>query len=328
MKYQVHNNGSYANQIMGYYDYTQDKAYLEEFYPILRGLAVFFMNCIVEHSEEKGYEIGFLVGVHESPVKVRNDGINLAGTIAILRHCARAAKILGKEDEFTARCTEVADALMKTMDSLYNGQFFKASETEDKINMSSITPIYPMGVISAKDPRAISTAESYMGRYVDHLVGFSETNPQSASAWTAGVLGAVLGWQQKGDLVWKVIDAARITMCNFGGMTEVMENGEWNMMYFGTAQGAVCIALHQMLLQTHGNAIDIFPAIPSVWPRASFENLLVNGFTVSASWTPQTVEWTVHNRSAQKLTRDIRYGDKVETVTLQPGEERHMAWPS
>lgn len=326
MKFQVHNNGSYANEIAGYYDYTQDNAYLEEFYPILRGLAVFFMNCIVEKSEEKGYEIGFLVGVHESPVKVRNDGINLAGTIAILRHCARAAKVLGKEDEFTAQCTEVADALMKTMDGLYNGSFFKASESEDKINMSSITPIYPMGVIASKDPRAISTAEVYMGKYDGQLVGFSHLNTNSGSPWTAGVLGAVLAWQQKGDLVWRVLDAARPTLCNFGGATEVMENGEWNMMYFGTAQGAMCIALHQMLLQTHGDEIDIFPAIPASWPRASFENLLVNGFTVTASWTPQAVEWTVHNRSNVALTRDVRYGDHAETVTLQPGEDKHVTW--
>jgi hypothetical protein len=325
MKFQVHNNGSYANEIAGYFDYTQDKAYLEEFYPILRGLAVFFMNCIVEKSEEKGYEIGFLVGVHESPVKVRNDGINLAGTIAILRHCARAAKVLGKEDEFTAQCTEVADALMKTMDGLYNGSFFRASESEDKINMSSITPIYPMGVIPSKDPRAISTAETYMGKYDGQLVGFSHTN-NSGSPWTAGVLGAVLAWQQKGDHVWRVLDAARPTLCNFGGATEVMENGEWNMMYFGTAQGAMCIALHQMLLQTHGDGIDIFPALPASWPRASFENLLVNGFTVTASWTPQEVEWTVHNRSNVALTRDVRYGDHAETVTLQPGENKHVTW--
>ncbi len=323
MKYQVHNNGSYANMLMGYYDYSQDKAYLEEFYPILHGLAVFFMNCIVEQTD-KGYEIGFLVGVTESPVKVRNDGINLSGTIAILRHCARAAKVLGKEDEFTTRCTEVADALMKTMDSLYNGHFFKASESEDKINMSSITPIYPMGVISAKDPRAISTAEAYMGRYEGQLIGHG--NSDSGFPWSAGVLGAVLGWQQKGDLVWQVIQGARPTICTFGGMTEVMENGEWNMQYFGTAQGSVCIALHQMLLQTHDDGIQLFPAIPSSWPTASFKNLLVDGFMVTASWTPQSVEWTVYNRSAETLTRDIRYGTKVETVTLQSGEDRQMAW--
>ena len=41
MKYQVHNNASYANEIWGYYQYTQDRTYLTEFYPILEGLARF-----------------------------------------------------------------------------------------------------------------------------------------------------------------------------------------------------------------------------------------------------------------------------------------------
>src|SRR6185369_6162851 len=145
----------------GYYQYTQDKAYLAEFFPILEGLAQFFMSAIVEKTE-RGYEIGYLVGVHESPVKVRNDGTNLAGTIAILRHCARAAQILGCEDDFTRQCVVVADELMKIVDSLYNGRFFKASDEQDKINMSSITPMYPMNIIQPMDPRAISTAEAYM----------------------------------------------------------------------------------------------------------------------------------------------------------------------
>src|SRR5664279_2439232 len=129
MKYQVHNNGSYANILWGYYEYTQDKAFLAEFYPIFEGLAQFFMSCIVEQTDQ-GYEIGYLVGVHESPVKVRNDGTNLAGTIAILRHYADAARILGRESEFSAKCITVADALVKRMDALYNGHYFKASDDQ------------------------------------------------------------------------------------------------------------------------------------------------------------------------------------------------------
>ena len=96
----------------------------------------------------------------------------------------------------------------------------------------------------------------------------------------AGVLGAVLAWQHKGDLVWQVIEGARPTICIFGGMTEVMENDEWNMQYFGTAQGAVCIAIHQMLLQVHDDQIELFPALPSSWEGASFEHLLAAGFSV------------------------------------------------
>lgn len=326
MKYQVHNNASYANEIAGYYEYTQDKAYLEEFYPILYGLAQFFMNCIIEKTEH-GYETISLVGVTESPNKVRNDGITVAGAMAIFRHCAEAAKILGKSDTLTEQCTIVADELMKTMDSLYNGRFFKASESEDRINMSSITPIYPMNVIRPLDPRAVSTAQEYIGRYEGQMIGHGNSN--RGFPWSAGVLGAVLAWQHRGDLVWKVIENVRATMCNFGGMTEVMEeDGTWNMMYFGTAQGAVCIALHQMLLQTQNGNIDLFPALPETWQTASFDNLLAQGIEVSATWSPAQVECTLRNIAAEPLTRDICYGDQSASVTLEPGEERHMVWPS
>lgn len=326
MKFQVHNNGSYANILWGYYQYTQDKAYLAEFFPILEGLAQFFMSAIVEQTE-RGYEIGYLVGVHESPVKVRNDGTNLAGTIAILRHYVDAAHILGRVNEFTDRCAQVADELLRPMGALYNGRFFKASDEQDKINMSSITPIYPMNVIPALDERAVSTANSYVDQYSERLVGFGTNN--SGSAWSAGVLGSVLAWQHNGDLVWRVLEGARPTFCNFGGSTEVMEDGEWNMMYFGTAQGAVCIALHQILLQSVDDAIDLFPAIPSSWERAGFDRLLTAGLTVSAKWTKAGgVTWTAHNKADVPLTRTVRWGAQSQTLNLAPAESKSAAWPS
>ena len=324
MKYQIHNNGSYANILWGYYQYTQDKAFLAEFLPILEGLAIFFMNCIIEQ-DEGGYEIGYQVGVHESPTKVRNDGTNLSGTIAILRHYSDAKKILGREDEFSAKCATVAAELTKHMDTLYNGRFFKASDEDDRINMSSITPIYPMTVIPPLDPRAISTAEAYVERYGGRVLG--DGMHDRAFPWSAGVLGAILAWQHKGDLVWEAIEGTRPTICMFGGMTEVMENGEWNMQYFGTAQGSCCIAIHQMLLQTGDDWIELFPALPQAWEKTGFDNLLADGFTVSATWTKAAgVTWTVHNISSERLARKVSYGDQAVTVDLQPGEERHGSW--
>jgi hypothetical protein len=323
MKYQVHNNGSYANILWGYYQYTQDRAFLEEFFPILEGLAVFFMDCIVEEGED-GYEIGFLVGVHESPIKVRNDGTNLAGTIAILRHYADAAKVLGRENDFSAKCEMVANELMKRMDALYNGRFFQASDSQDMINMSSLTPIYPMNVIPAQDERAISTADAYIGRYEGRLIGHGNNN--TGFPWSAGVLGAILAWQGRGDLVWQAIEGSRDTICTFGGMTEVMEDGNWNMQYFGTAQGAVCIAIHQMLLQVHADNIELFPAVPSSWDQTSFKNLLADGLTVSATYNAGKVAWTATNIASVPLSRQLSYGAQVAAVELQPGESRSGTW--
>ena len=193
-KYQIHNNASYANQIWGYYQATQDEAMLREFYPILEGLAQFYLNCIVEQTGD-GYEIGYQVGTHESPIKVRNDGTNLAGTIVILRHCANAARILHTETDFTRRCDEVIEQLLKPINRLYNGRYFKSNDDSDKLDMSSIAPIYPMKAIAIRDPRAMSTTHTFIEankRFVSGYDGKDREAPGERASWRRSSRGRAM----------------------------------------------------------------------------------------------------------------------------------------
>lgn len=325
-KFQIHNNGSHANQIWDYYAYTQDTDMLREFFPILEGLAQFYLHCVVQHSD-RGYEIGYQVGVHEHPEKVRNDGINLAATGRILRLCADAARILGIESDFTRECATIADELLKTQYALYNGLFLRASEDQDMLNMSSLGPIYPMRVIDSADSRAVSTAWAFLERYEGRAIGHGGS--ESGFPWAAGVLGMIFALQGQGDTAWQIIQTSRGCICIHGGMTEVMENGQWNMQYFGTAQGAVCTAIHNLLLQAHGDEIRLFPALPKAWqtePGVSFENLLAAGFLVSAQYNSGQVRCTLKNIAAQPLTRAVKWTGQPRTVTLQPGEETEITW--
>ncbi|GIV81064.1 MAG: hypothetical protein KatS3mg051_0418 [Anaerolineae bacterium] len=321
-KFQIHNNASYANQIWGYYEHTLDEAMLREFFPILEGLAQFYLTCIVQDTGD-ALEIGYQVGVHESPIKVRNDGTNLAGTIAILRHAVRAAHLLGLDSPLIRRCAEAIPRLMKTMDGLYNGRYFMASNDSDALNMSSIAPIYPMRIIDSLDSRAISTVQAFLERYRGRIVGHGGN--ESGFPWAAGVLATICALQGQGDLAWQVIESTRPTICIFGGMTEVMQDNEWNMQYFGTAQAAVCTALHHLLLQSEGNEVRLFPALPTAWEHAGFENLLAAGLNVTATWQADTgVACTVKNVTAVRLNRRIRFGAHCADVTLEPGEERQI----
>jgi hypothetical protein len=107
-------------------------------------------------------------------------------------------------------------------------------------------------------------------------------------------------------------------------MAEVVKDGEWNMQYFGTAQGAVCTAIHNLLLQAHGDEICLFPALPSAWTEAAFENLLAAGLAVSAMFNAADgrVDGTVCNLSPQPLTRRLRWEEQGTALTLEPGEEQ------
>jgi hypothetical protein len=319
MKDQVHNNASYANEIWQYYEFTRDLEVLREFYPILEGIARYFLCDVVEKTE-KGYSTRAVVGVHESPIRVRNDGITLAGTIVLLQHTVLAARLLGIESEFVEKCARAMAGLMQPLRDLYNGRYFTASADSSALNMSSLGPIYPMQVLAFTDPWSLSTVQAYREQYHGRMVGHG--GDENGFPWSAGVLGTVCARQRQGDQAWEVIEGSAPAICNFGGMTEVMEAGEWNMQYFGTAQGAVCTALHNLLLQSDADEIRVFPALPSSWPEAAFERLLANGCEISASVSRGSgvIEGHLVNVTAEPIKLWLRVGQKHELRTIANGE--------
>ena len=319
MKDQVHNNASYANEIWQYYDFTRDLPVLREFYPILDGIARYFLSDVVEKNGEE-FSTRPVVGVHESPIRVRNDGITLAGAIVLLQHTVQAANILGIESDFVEDCAKAMRGLFRPLRDLYNGRYFTASADSTNLNMSSLGPIYPMRVFPFADPWALSTVQSYREHYHGRMVGHGGN--QSGFPWSAGVLATVCACQRLGDQAWEIIEGTAPAICNFGGMTEVMEDGEWNMQYFGTAQGAVCTALHNLLLQGEADEIRVFPALPSSWREAAFDRLLANGCEVSARMSRGSgvIEGNLVNITSGPLTLWLRIGQLDEMVNVDSGE--------
>lgn len=317
-KEQVHNNASYANMIWGYYEFTRDRAYLTEFYPLLRGIAEFFLANVIEHTQ-RGYETRPLVDVGEHVTRVRNEGMNLTGAIRILELAARAAKTLDIDNDFAARCAEVSSGLMDTLNLLYNGTYFRSAEEVDTLTLSSLAAIYPMCVIPPTDPRAISTAHAHRDKQHSGVL----------SAWSSGILATIYAEQGDGDTAWKLLTDVASLICSFGGMAEYgYEDGHWNMQYFGTAQAAVCTAIHHLLLQAQPDTISIFPAVPSAWPSCSYERLLVNGVEVSARFdrAANLVQATLHNLAPDSVKTHVRYGKHIEEIALSSGASKSFEW--
>jgi len=317
LKEQVHNNAAYSNQIWQYYRFTDDVAFLEEFFPILEGIARFFIDWVVEE-DERGCGVRPLVGVDERPLRRRNEGMTLAGAIRVLRNLIAAAEVLGRDSAFIRRCKTVAAGLTETLDGLYNGRYFRAAEGYDHLNMSSLAPIYPMELCPYNDPRALSTARAYLERYRGRMVGHGES--ENGFPWSAGVLATILARQGDADTAWEVITRTRPALCQYGGVAEtVYEDGRWNMQYFGTAHGALCTAINSLLIQERGGEIHLFPAVPSSWDEASFEGFLCDGLLISADLNGGKV-W-VRNVAGTWTRRLIRLGYKILEVELRPGEE-------
>ncbi len=325
-KEQVHNNASYANMIWQYYEFTRDRDFLEAFFPILRGLAEFFLAAVIEE-EAEGYGVRPLVGVHESPERVKNEGYNLAGAIRLLEVTAQAAEVIGREHEFAHRCRDVAQGLRKTLDRLFNGRYFTSAEGVDHMNLASLAPGYPMEVLDRLDPRLEMTARAYLARHEGRPIGHGGS--EHGFPWAAAILATVFARLGDGDTAWSILESTQDSICVHGGMSEsVLEDGRWNMQYFGTAQGAACTALHHLALQAEGDRLLAFPAVPSAWDRCEFERLLVAGLEVSGVYDRQLgqAELEVRNMTGEDVERELVFPGRSERVRLADGGRHGLSW--
>ncbi len=320
VKEQVHNNAAYANIFWDFWRFTGDRAALVDLYPLLRGIATFFLNAIVVETLN-GYQLRPLVGVRESAVKVPYDTLTVAGTIRLLRNTAAAVKELGLDGEepFAAECRRVAQKLVPLVDQLYNGQYFPTHAETDELSLGSLAPAYPMEVLAADDPRIISTARAYCERDSDLFTRSGNVH----SPWVAGVLATTCARFGDGSVAWDLIQRSKPALNVHGGCAEfVTDDDRWNIQYFSTAHGALCSAIHNLVIQSRGDELVLCPAVTPNWSGCHFQRLRVDGLltTLDVERSGQWAQATFTNDTDESVTRLIRLGPECMPLTLRPGE--------
>jgi alpha-L-fucosidase 2 len=90
----------------------------------------------------------------------------------------------------------------------------------------------------------------------------------------------------------------------------------------GNTAGTAGIA--EMLLQSQGGEIALLPALPEAWPSGSVRGLCARGgYVIDIAWTGRKLESaTITSRLGG--TAQVRYGDRVITIQLQPGEGKRL----
>jgi alpha-L-fucosidase 2 len=319
------------------YEFSQDKALLAEFYPVMKGAAEFLLAWLVENDD------GFLVTpAGNSPenlfVYTGPDGqkhtagicmgptLDIALTRDLFTNCIRAAAILGADDEFRQR---LAAALARLLPYRIGARGQLQEWPED---------------FEERDPQH---------RHMSHLYPLhpgSEWTPEESPTWCAAVRRSLelrgdggTGWSR----AWKVCHWARLqdgerAFQLLSRLFEPARNAPGQYRRGGVMPNLLCshppfqidgnfggaAGILEMLLQSRSGdptadpaspaalpLLHLLPALPSAWPSGEASGLLARGgFEVSLRWRDGLLEQARISSALPRRCR-VRYRGRTIEVT-------------
>lgn len=298
-----------------HYEYSLDRAFLERVYPILHGASLFFLDTLqvdpkTGHlvtnpslSPEAGHGHGSSL-VHGPTMDMQILGDLFDQTVA-------AARILGREDHLT-RQFAAARARLLPMRIGRQGQLQEWPDDwdagADEIHhrhVSHLYGLYPSRLIDVeRTPALAQAARRSLEIRGDKATGW-------ATAWRINLWARLRDGNRAQSILRFLLGPERTYPNMFDAHPPFQIDGN-----FGGAAGIV-----EMVVQNHGDVIELLPALPSAWPTGSLQGLRTRGAcNVDIAWRDGALDW-VRIRGRVAGTRVVRLGARSREVRLVPGRE-------
>jgi alpha-L-fucosidase 2 len=304
-----------------HYLFSEDKTYLQQIYPALKGSAEFFLDTLVE---EPTYH--WLVTCPSlSPENRHPEGRTsvCAGPtmdLQILRdlfdHCLRASQILGVDRDL-AQKIEAARARLAPMQIGAAGQLQEWLKDWDNgpgvdlhhRHVSHLYGLFPSAQIDfRKTPELAAAAKKSLEIRGDKATGW-------ATAWRLNLWARLHDGDHAYSILAFLLSPERTYPDMFDAHPPFQIDGN-----FGGAS-----AIAEMLLQSQSGEIELLPALPKAWPAGSVKGLRARGgFEVDIQWQDGRLSGAAIRNVTGAGPCTVRYGEKTLALRLKPGETRHI----
>ncbi|WP_231571005.1 glycosyl hydrolase family 95 catalytic domain-containing protein [Gordoniibacillus kamchatkensis] len=314
-----------AQFLWDYYRYSMDADFLrEKAYPLFQRIARFFEGYLQYDAGKGQYDVFPDISPEQGPL-TRNSTCTLASVKYLLRIAAEANERLGEAAEDRRKWQEIAERLApypEAASARYGEVLLDSEWAPADLHLrhpSLLMPIYPVGEIDRH-------SEAPLRQRAENTLRYAEENTEFGM-FQFGWLSCAASRLGKGDAALRLLYEQGIDLslrCNglFAEETERwmnycnITNEPLYHPHMMEASGEIVAAVNEMLLQSYGGVIEVFPAVPKgeterertvglydhlagekaraygKWSNCAFRGLLaVGGFEVSAKMQDGRTAW-------------------------------------
>jgi alpha-L-fucosidase 2 len=310
-------NAWLCQHLWEHYLYTGDKKFLKQYYPIMKGAALYFMDVLQKEPQHAWLVVSPSVSPEHEYIAGRNAVSVTAGATmdnqlvyGLLTNVMQAAAELKLDRKFS-------DSLMfyrKQLPPMQVGQYGQLQEwlddldqtTDNHRHVSHLYGLFPGNQISPfTQPQLFAAAKNSLIYRGDVSTGWS-------MAWKINLWARLLD----GNHAYKLIkDQIKPVSGMSGGTYPNFFDAHPPFQIdgnFGCTSG-----IAEMLLQSHDGAMYLLPALPDDWKKGSISGLVARGgFKIDMAWADHKITKLVIYSSSGGNCR-IRINQTLSNASLK-----------
>lgn len=327
-------SGWLCHMLWRHYTFTQDTAYLQKIYPIIKGSAEFYLSTMVKYPEY-GWLVTAPSNSPENAFRLPNGEtahVAIAPTVdnqiirALFSHVISASQILDKDENFRKEL-EIAKEQLPPNQIGNDGRLMEWLKEYEEVephhrHVSHLWGLYPGNEITPSGtPELAKAAEATLEKRGDKSTGWS-------LAWKINFWARLGDGNRAFQLLQNLLKPTvyqGFNMTDGGGTYPNLFCAHPPFQIDGNFGGTAGIA--EMLVQSHAGYIQFLPALPKQWKSGNYQGLCVRGGgVVGAKWENSklqeaSLQANVSNTFQVQVPEDI----KIVKVSIDQGSREEIA---